>query len=49
MAKISKTSSTVEAKSNDEVSGYFQRAGAFGHMAVMIIFYVILYTIFWVI
>jgi hypothetical protein len=46
MGKSSKTSSTVEAQSNGTISGYFQRAGSFAYIAIMVVFYVSLITIF---
>jgi hypothetical protein len=42
----SKTTSIVNAESNDTITGYFERAGSFGIVAVMSLFYTALLTIF---
>jgi hypothetical protein len=41
----SKTTSIVETKSNDAISGYFERAGSFGAVAIMAVFYTALFAI----
>ncbi len=42
----SNATSIVEAESNDAITGYFQRAGSFGIIAIMAIFYTALFAIF---
>ncbi len=41
----SQTTSIVETESNDAITGYFERAGSFGIIALMAIFYAALFTI----
>jgi len=46
MGRSNKTSSTVEAKSNDTLTGYLQRAGSFAYISIMVIIYLTLIAIF---
>ncbi|MEY4930372.1 MAG: hypothetical protein RI909_1096 [Bacteroidota bacterium] len=46
MEKSNKTTSIVDTESNDIVTTYFQRAGSFGYIVVMAIFYIALIAIF---
>ena len=45
MDKIS--SYRLESSSNSDIGGYFQRAGSLGHIALMVVFYTILFTVLW--
>lgn len=42
----SNATSIVEAESNDAITGYFQRAGSFGIIAIMALFYTAVFVIF---
>ncbi len=46
MEKYTKTTSVVNAESNDAIANYFAKAGAFGYVGIMLAFYAILFTIF---
>jgi hypothetical protein len=46
MEKSKKTTSIVETESTDAITGYFERAGSFGSIAIMAIFYTALFAIF---
>jgi len=46
MEKGKKATSIVETESTDVITGYFERAGSFGSIAIMAIFYTALFAIF---
>lgn len=46
MEKSNKTTSMVEASSETTVSGYFERAGSFAYIGIMLLFYITLIAIF---
>ena len=46
MEKMEKfTSHRLESKFNSEIDGYFARAGSFGHIALMVLFYTALFIV----
>jgi hypothetical protein len=49
MEKGIKTSSTVETQSNGDNSGLSRRVRTLGHLAIVALFYLIAYTIFFLI
>jgi hypothetical protein len=46
MENSNKTTSIVEAQSNGTISGYFERAGSFAYIGIMVLFYITLFAIF---
>lgn len=46
MEKGNKTTPIVETESSDPITGYFERAGSFGYIVVMALFYSALFIIF---
>jgi len=46
MEKSNKTTSIVDTESNDIITTYFKRAGSFGYLVVMAVFYMALIVIF---
>lgn len=47
MERINRLSSVrLESKSNNAIESYFQRAGSFGHVVIMIGFYALVYALY---
>jgi hypothetical protein len=49
MEKTSRLQSMrLESQSSGQIAAYFQRAGSFGHIALMVLFYTSLLLMYWV-
>lgn len=47
MEKMNRLSSVrLESKSTNVIESYFQRAGSFGHVVIMIAFYALVYVLY---